>query len=161
MNWDAIAAVAEIIGVIAIIASLFYVAVQIRQNNVIARATIISTTNSDSMRMSELVAQDAELAEIFDKGTNGVSLTGVERTRFIMLLEMYLVWLENVDSQSEADLYFVWDEVEDVVVHMTDELAEWFSTPEARQWWTRNRPGYRPGFARKVDRCIEARYPVQ
>jgi hypothetical protein len=32
MNWEAISAVAEIVGVIAVVVSLGYVAIQIRQN---------------------------------------------------------------------------------------------------------------------------------
>jgi hypothetical protein len=155
MNWNAIIAVTEVIGVIAIIASLVYVAAQIRQNNVIARATIISTTNSDSMRISELIAQDAELAAIYEKGSNGVSLTSTDLRRFLGLVEIYLAWLENVDSQNEVDLYFKWDEIEDVVVHMKGELEEFFSTPEVRQWWTSAKPVYRPSLARKIDQCID------
>ena len=62
MNFDAIIAVSEVIGVIAIIASLIYVATQIRQSATIARATIIHATNSDGMRL-----QDDGLEDVLDK----------------------------------------------------------------------------------------------
>ena len=45
MNWDAVIAVAEIVGVMAVIASLIYVAMQIRQNTAIARANIVHETS--------------------------------------------------------------------------------------------------------------------
>ena len=38
MNWDAIGAVAEIIGAMTILVSLVYVSMQIRQSNAIAQA---------------------------------------------------------------------------------------------------------------------------
>ncbi len=82
MNWDIIIAVSEMIGVVAIIASLAYVGIQIRQNTSIARATIIHDTNSDAMRMAELIVQNAEVAVIHDKGTNGESLTGTDLVNF-------------------------------------------------------------------------------
>jgi hypothetical protein len=39
MNWDAISAVGEIIGAVAVVVSLIYVAAQIRQNTQMARST--------------------------------------------------------------------------------------------------------------------------
>ncbi len=39
MNWDAIGAVAEILGAIAVVVSLLYLALQVRQTTAVARAT--------------------------------------------------------------------------------------------------------------------------
>ena len=115
MNWAAINAVSEVIGTVAIIGTLIYVAVQIRQNTSIARATIIHGTNSDAMRLSECIAMDAELAAIYQKGTNGESLSGTDLVRYLALLEMHLAWFEDVDGQAEANLFFQDDEMRDVV----------------------------------------------
>ena len=60
MNWDAVIAVAEIIGVMAVIASLIYVAMQIRQNTAIARANIVHETSVFFSRFYELLASDAQ-----------------------------------------------------------------------------------------------------
>ena len=40
MNWDAIGAIGEVVGGIAVIATLFYLAVQIRQNTQMSRAAM-------------------------------------------------------------------------------------------------------------------------
>jgi hypothetical protein len=138
VNWDGIIAVSELIGVVAIIASLAYVGVQIRQSTSIARATIIHATYSDAMRMAELIVQDSEVAAIFHKGTTGESLAGTDLVRFFALIEMHLTWLEDVDSQFEADLFFQDEELGDFIEYMSGELASFFSTPEARQWWQDN-----------------------
>lgn len=38
MNWDAISTIAEIVGATGVIASLVYLAIQIRQNTLVTRA---------------------------------------------------------------------------------------------------------------------------
>ena len=156
MSWDSVIAIAEVIGVVAIIASLVYVGVQIRQNSAIARATIINATNTQSARMAELIAQDAELAAIYDKGINGKSLAGTDLVRFIALLEIHITWLEDVDAQAELGLFFQDKELADPVEFNRGELAFLFSTPETRQWWNENKQYYRPKFAQKIDRCLDS-----
>ena len=42
MNWDAIGAIGEILGAIVVIATLGYVAVQIRQNGIFLHGTILN-----------------------------------------------------------------------------------------------------------------------
>ncbi len=106
VNWDAVLAITEVVGVVAVIASIIYVAVQIRQNTSIARATIVHETNTSAMRVPELIAQDAELADIYRKGLDGESLQGADLVRFTALVEIYLTWLEDVDSQYMSNLYF-------------------------------------------------------
>ncbi len=46
MNWEAASAIAEILGVIAVIGSLIYVGRQVNQNTQIARANIVHETNT-------------------------------------------------------------------------------------------------------------------
>jgi hypothetical protein len=154
VSWDGIIAISEVIGVIAIFASIIYVAVQIRQNNSIARATMIHQTNTIGARTAELVASDAELADIYRRGLSGESLSGVELVRFLALVEIYLAWLEDIDSQFEAGLYFQEEEVDDMVDHMSSEVVSYFSTPEVREWWHDAKHVYAPSFARKLDKHI-------
>ena len=71
ISWDAVIAIAEIGGVFAIIASLIYVAAQIRQNTDIARATIVHETSVSFSRFHELLAADAELTDREGRGING------------------------------------------------------------------------------------------
>lgn len=156
MNWVAIIGISEVVGVIAIIGSLIYVAAQIRQNSLIARATIIHGTNSDSMRVPELVASDAELAVIYETGLSGESLTGADLVRFMALFEIFLTWLEDVDFQFEANLFFQDVEIEDAVDSNSREVRAYSSTPEVRQWWRQGRVGWRPSFARKIDKYVGA-----
>lgn len=74
MNREAVSAIAEIVGVIAVIASLIYVGLQIKQNSAIARANIVHETNTAALRIQGLIAQDAALAAIYKKDTSNIPL---------------------------------------------------------------------------------------
>ncbi|MGI9272390.1 MAG: hypothetical protein ACR2QT_11485 [Woeseiaceae bacterium] len=155
MNWDAISALAEVIGVIAVIASLIYVGFQIKQNTEIARANIVHETSATALRIHELIAQDASLADIYRRGTSGTSLKEPDLGRFIALVHMYLTWLEDVDSQYGAGLYFDEDDDEDLVDYMARDFGSLFSTPAVCEWWhTRGKLAYRPSFVQKVDKHV-------
>jgi hypothetical protein len=105
MNWEAAGAIAEILGVIAVIGSLIYVGRQINQNTDIARANMVHETGTLSTQFYQLIAQDSELADIYDRGITGVSLNRVDLRRFTALVTMYMTWLEDLDSQATAGLY--------------------------------------------------------
>ena len=90
MNWDALAAISETIGAIAVIATLAYLAVQIRQNT---RATQTASHHAvtDSLNQGNLaMAQDAELCQIWVTGcTDRTALTEAERERLDSLLRAH------------------------------------------------------------------------
>ena len=76
-----------------------------------------------------------------------------------MLVEMSLVWLEDVDSQAESDLFFQDEELKERVKFLSRDLAPFFSTPEVRQWWhDEAKRNYRPSFAKKIDKYIDPLY---
>jgi hypothetical protein len=157
MNWEAISAIAEVVGVVAVIASLIYVGLQINQNTKIARANIVHETNATFLRIHELIAQDSTLADIYRRGTTGTSLEGAELERFMALVSIYMTWLEDVDSQYASGLYFDEDDDEDLVDYMSRDFRRYFSTPEVRKWWREiGKLEYRPSFVQKMDKHISA-----
>jgi len=156
MNWEAVSAIAEILGVIVVIGSLIYVGRQINQNTQIARANIVHDTNTLSNQIFQLIAQDSELADIYDRGTTGVSLNGVDLRRFTALVTIYMTWLEDIDSQTTAGLYFDTPGDESTIEYMSREFSCFFSTPEVRHWWhDSGKIGYHHDFIRKTDRHID------
>ena len=72
MNWEAISAIADIIGVIAIVVSLIYVSIQIRQNTKVARAATRQAIADSTESLGNDLLNSAEMAEIFVKHMNGV-----------------------------------------------------------------------------------------
>lgn len=94
MNWEAVGAIAEAIGVLAIFVSLVYVAAQIRQSthqlslNVEATQLAAFERNVDSgNRVRELLILHPDLAQLLLKGFNSYrELEVSEQFRFGMLL---------------------------------------------------------------------------
>ncbi len=67
MNWEAIGASAEVLGVVAILVSLFYVAIQIRQNNNQLNQQSYQTWVASHMSLN-MATLDPSRAEMFTRG---------------------------------------------------------------------------------------------
>ena len=97
MNWDAIGAAGEIIGAAAVVVSLLYLAVQMRQSNrLVARAAEkeILAVRAD---YNKFVASDPKLNELFWKGIDTPELLNeAERQRFLNLYAPMARHLESV-----------------------------------------------------------------
>jgi hypothetical protein len=68
MNWDAISAVAEILGVLAVVASLIYVGRQLGQNTTIMRINAASQQFERDYEIVLPIIESREFAEIWTKG---------------------------------------------------------------------------------------------
>jgi hypothetical protein len=102
MDLSYVANLAEIFGTVAIVVSLIYVAVQIRQNT---RATRLSTAQNvfhDLRESTATIANDMELAEIHLKGmASAESLTPIERYRFYTYSNYAFRGYENAYYQNQ------------------------------------------------------------
>ena len=78
MSLEEIALVAEIVGAVAIIATLFYLAVQIRQNSRVVRSDVREKRTSTAQTMLLKLADEAEL---FQKLGSGDELSETEQLR--------------------------------------------------------------------------------
>jgi hypothetical protein len=68
VNWDAIGAVAEVIGALAVLITLIYLALQIRQNTrAINSSALDSTVNTISIARQSIYEND-DVARVYLKG---------------------------------------------------------------------------------------------
>jgi len=87
MNWEAIGAVGEILGALAVVISLGYVAVQIRQNTEVTKDLAGQNLTTANSEINYLIASNDDLAKILYEGTKDRdSLTEHEQLRFNTLL---------------------------------------------------------------------------
>jgi hypothetical protein len=157
MNWDAIIAVSEIVGVIAIIASLVYVGIQIRQSASFARASVINDTSMAWTNASALLASDAELADIYLRGIDNETLTPVETVRLEALIDIYMTNLENIDHQYQSNLYFEEDDDKDVVDFLAPIYRPLLTSNVGKRWWSTIAPvTHTPSYFEKLDRIMKA-----
>ena len=103
---------AEIFGTVAIVVSLVYVAVQIRQNTRVTRLATAQNISRDLREASAIVASGTDMAEILLKGIESeAALTRAERLRLYFYLNVAYRVYENAYYQKQKgalDVY-VWD----------------------------------------------------
>ncbi len=111
MNWDAIGAIGEVIGAIAVLITLAYLAVQIRQNAIsldkqsdIARAQILQSRADSVTGLASVITADPENIRVFAK-LQGMehfereAFTDEEFVRAQFVLTMLRANLENTYLQ--------------------------------------------------------------
>ena len=105
MNWDAIAAVAETIGAVAVVASLIYVATQMRQSNRIGIRETRSALIAHGAGISRLSLENPQVADLCVKlrAANSV-LTPEEAHQAYDLASMWVYYLAQVNGSHEAGL---------------------------------------------------------
>ena len=87
MNWEAIAAIGEILGATAVLVTIVYLAVQVRQNTASAAAATYDAALSGFNEINLAIAESEELTLIFTHGlTKPDSLSEIEAIRFALLM---------------------------------------------------------------------------
>ena len=100
MNWEAIGAVGEIIGAIAVVLSVVYLAVQVRQNTDAVRGNATVDALAGAREVNARLIDDPTINEIFIKGIAGMdNLTPAERNRFVALMFTLFKTFEQLHYQ--------------------------------------------------------------
>ena len=108
MNWDAIGAVGEVLGAIAVVGTLAYLALQIRQNTERERLSQEFVSNQYFNELRVLIASDPEIAEIEMKGVSDLaSLSDLERRRFDELLISWVWAMQKFFHQHQSSMVSV------------------------------------------------------
>lgn len=165
MNWEAVGAIAEAAGAIAIFVSLIYVAAQIRQNtqqftrSIEANQLAAFERNIESgNRIRELLILNPDLAELLSKGFKSYEgLAGQEKMRFGMLLrnifsEMQGAYVRQLTMAHDPGKF-------EGSARVIDELL---ANLGAREWLEANEPDWRPEFREFVyERLAAIKQPVE
>ena len=103
MNWEAIGAVGEIVGAIATVFTLAYLALQIRQNTTSVKAASAGSFRSAQTDFNALICQDRETAELYDRGLEDPdSLLDLEQKVFGNLLGIFVLHLQHAEELEAA-----------------------------------------------------------
>ncbi len=156
MNWEAIGAIGEIFGALAVVATLMYLARQMRQN---ARATTGETMGSwlaDYNNMLLEISRDPEVARIFRQGlTDFEQLNENDQMRFHTWMVAHTLNAQNVFLQ-----------LKDGAMHggIADQLlpfnAAMLNTKGGLFWWGTGRSIWRPEFVAYMDKLIQESSPI-
>ena len=105
MNWEAIGAVAEILGAVAVVASLVYLGRQIHQSNAQSQADARYSFLDAYGQLSLTIAANKDLASVFRRGMQGLELDEDEAIQFFVCIGQYLnTWSVLFDLHEERHL---------------------------------------------------------
>jgi len=132
VNWDAIGAIAEAAGAVAVIGSVMYLALQIRQNTLSNRLAAKQDTADQFAEYTRFLLANPALRGVLYRGRESMSNLNAEERDQFHLLNQHLYW--NYSSQFYQYRQGALDE---------DEWAEslglirssWMEHPGTREWW--------------------------
>jgi len=150
MNWDALGAVAELLGAIGVVASLFYLASQIRRNSTALEAATNQAISDATQQRLLVPAQNSDLAVALDKARNDIDgLTSAERVQLTFLTRATFRGVQNAFFQHRQELMSeeAWRDYDGILRLNLDRI-------DVREWWPEDRYTYDDAFASHVDRLI-------
>jgi hypothetical protein len=106
MNWEALGAIGEIVGAVAVVITIAYLAVQIRQNTRSLQAASLQSILSAPREWFFLPhAQNAEISDLFARGLSGLdNLDKSEQRRFVHLMLEQCFQMQNVMQLRDRSL---------------------------------------------------------
>jgi hypothetical protein len=146
MTWDALAAIGEIVGAIAVIVTLLYLAKQIRQNTRSVSVAALRDTTAQWNHWSEMLATSPDLAEVVAKGNRSIAaLSESQSLRYGAYVQSFFDNAESyralvIDHAIEKDI-----DVLESIVRRRLAIAG-FS-----EWWLANTADYGADYVEWVE----------
>jgi len=147
MNWEAIGALAELCGAAAVIATLVYLAVQLRQNNELLRSGSRQALVGNDVTS---LAANLQHTDVFSKYVSEQELSQEEQLKmsFMFALDLRNREFEYFQYQNGLLDEETWLSYRQVILIN-------HSSPLGRRWWDKvGRSIVDPEFANKVDELL-------
>jgi hypothetical protein len=130
MNWEAVGAIAEMVGGIAVLITLVYLAVQLRHANRMQRQTLLTNQTAHWVANCQTLGANPELNRAWHKALRGDDMTQDERWQWSIVLygvildfeEMYYLHKEGYEYE------FRWRSIQRA-------LGIYLSVPAGERWW--------------------------
>lgn len=141
MNWDAIGAVGEVVGAIAVVATLIYLSVQTRQNTKAVQHATARGVTEDANAWRYRIIDNPEVSELLRGGLRDPdALSPNDKYRFRMLMDALVFhWQHAFEAGSPIP---------------TTNITRMLETPGGAWYWARARDVMNSGFIGYVDDLI-------
>ena len=155
MTLNDLANLGQIIGALAVVISLIYVALQIRQNTNAIRSATAQTVHEHFANWYQLIAADAELAQIAANGLRDYSsLSEQERVRFIATFMSFISYSQNAflkwrEGLLKPALWLGWEQV----------MMNLFGAPGGKVLWKERSYLFGEEFRRYIENDLMVRPP--
>ena len=152
MTWEAAGAIGEMVGAIAVVATLIYLSTQIRQNN-----KLLSSDSRQTLVANDLTSllANVEHSELFVKLTSSEELTAEEQLRlsFIFAIDLRnreFEYFQFMNGLLDEPTWLSYRKV--ILINHSSELG--------KKWWNEiGRDIVDPEFVRHVDELLERAEP--
>jgi len=155
MNWDAIAAIGQVVGAVLVGVTLVYLAIQLRQNTSAMKSSTFLSVSTQMGSNMEIFATHADVAPLFIKAQAGLdALSATERVRFGFLMMMAFRRVETVVVQRHLGAIDP-----ELTLGFERSAMSALRAPGTRQWWETAKGGFSDLFATWVDQQLAADLP--
>jgi hypothetical protein len=154
--------VGEFVAAIATVATLVYLAIQIRHNaraldrsNEFAQASSIHDITILFNELNWRLASDGELADIHTRALAGQELSDAEATRFVAFVNTYIATIENLVGQQSLDLGYSELDSSSALDLLAPVMRQLLETKDGAKWWREVAPHlYVEEFRTQVDAAV-------
>jgi len=153
MDWNAIGAVGELVGGVAVIATIGYLAVQVGQAKASMKANIRQQASILTWNITESIYNSPYMPMVFLKIHEGEELSREEAARFFPYLSgLHRHWECLFFLSKEAQIS------QDILNNNALALGDmgWFKSSYGRQHWQTVRESYEPDYREWVDEVLRA-----
>ena len=151
MNWEAIAAIGQIIGAFAVVLSLAYLATQIRQNTSGIRRGSTADAIAAFREWNSLMIADSSTRQVFIRGAGGMeNLSDDERaqfwaTIFNFLKTAELLHFQYLNGAMDEGVWAGWEQL----------LIMYATTIGSLQFYRERRKLFSPRFQEWLDKQVQ------
>ena len=158
MNWDAIGAIAELFGAIGVIASLLYLARQMRNTAAQHRVAVVQSVLTKLSQFAGDFANNPQLNSVWVRGSGGMEQlrNQEEAIQFSSInRQLFHAYEELVQYRKSG---WVDDWAWESVHHFFLPVLE---TPGVLDWWVRRRDWFRDEFQAHVESHLSSKAQAQ
>jgi len=153
VNWDAIGAIGEIVGAVAVVATLGYLAVQIRQSTRVARAEISQRMSEQVQNIDVAILSNPDAAELLDRvGSDVGQIQGPDFWRWTSFALARIDHAENLFYQYRAGTLDS-SRLDSLMVPIHYSFR---AMPRLRGTWISIREYFDPEFRKYMDSVLES-----
>ena len=150
MSLQDLGAIGEVVGAVAVVVSLIYVAHQIRENSRHVRASMYYATNDAFYRWFAVLAGHPDLSELWLRAARGETLEPDEQMRLGSVAAMLFLAYENNYEQLKLGAI-----ERDTLSLARSDITRLLSQPALQLWWQRRAPStLTPEFRRAVEAML-------
>lgn len=150
MNWEAVGAISELVGAVAVVVTLLYLAMQIRQHTRSTHSSTFQATTDALNQINMAIATDADLVRVVSSRPGSLDeLSAEDRFRYsYVLLSLFRVRETAYFQQCHATTSRQSWIREELTLKKNLEIGA------VREWWKTVGYGFAPDFAAYVDKLI-------